>query len=150
MTDPILIVNIPDKRPRRYRLTDSLTLGRTLVTLGKKCDEVYNCVDIDSEGIDPFQCQFTKDNEGNWTIQHGQIRTECPRGLISFRQIACNTCPGRCVNIRPGRPHYFWRYPEQKTFLNDIPLDDQKHLLNPGDIIRIADVNISVEDYINK
>jgi len=145
MTDPTLVITIPGKSPRRYRLTEFLTMGRTLVTLGKKCDEVYNCVDIDSDNVDPFQCQFAKDDDGNWTIQHGQIRTECPRGLISARQIACNSCPGRCVNIRPGRPHYFWRHPEQETLLNDIPLDQEKHLLNTKDTIKIADILISVE-----
>ncbi len=145
MNDLTLIVKMPDKKPRRYRLEEFLTMGRTLVTLGKKCDEVYNCVDIDSENIDPFQCQFAKDDDGHWTIQHGQIRTECPRGLISARQIACTSCPGCCINIHPGRPHYFWRHPEQKTLLNDVPMNEEKHPLNPGDTIKIADVIISVE-----
>ena len=144
MTDPTLIVSIPDRKPLMYRLTDFLIQGRTLVTLGKKCDEVYNCIDINADNVSTFQCQFAKDDEGNWTIQHGQLRTECPRGLMSARQIACNSCPGRCVNIRPGRPNYFWRYPGQATLLNDTPLDDEKHQLNPNDIIRIADVVITI------
>jgi len=145
MNDLTLTVSIPNKRIRSYRLKEFLIMGRTFVTLGRKSDEVYNCIDLDSNSLDPFQCQFARDEEGHWTIQQGQIRTECPRGLISARQIACTSCPGCCVNIRPGRPRYYWRYPKQETLLNDSPLDQEKHLLKPGDSIRIAEVLISVE-----
>ncbi len=145
MTDPTLIVTIPGRRTRRYRLTEFLIQGRTLVTLGRRSDEIYNCVDIDSEHLDPFQCQFSRDDAGRWTIQHGQLRTECPRGLKSARQIACTSCPGCCINIRPGRPNYFWRHPAHDTLLNGHPLDSTPHLLHPNDSIEIADILISFE-----
>lgn len=133
----LLHITHPHHEPTDYELEELLTAERTIVTLGRQCDEVYNCIALDSEDLDPFACQFTRDENGRWNIQQGQLRSECPKGLRNRRQRTCSGCSGRCVNIRPGRPLYYWRYPEQEIRLNGLPLGREPHPLHEGDALEI-------------
>ena len=63
-----LRITLPHHEPTDYELDELLTAGRTLVTLGRQCDEVYNCIALDSDALDSFACQFSKDEDGRWTL----------------------------------------------------------------------------------
>lgn len=132
-----LRITLPHHQPTDYELDELLTAERTIVTLGRQCDEVYNCIALDSNALDPFACQFSKDEDGHWALRQGQLRTECPKGLRNWRQRTCSGCSGRCVNIRPGRPLYYWRHPEQKLLLNGQPIDQEAHPIHVGDRLDI-------------
>jgi len=112
-----------------------------IVTMGKKCEEVWNAIAIESETTDQFQCHFMG-TAGEWKIINGQERTECPKGLRSNKLIPCNGCMGRCVNIRPGRPKYPQRLPETPTLVNGAPISEWGQQLNAGDAITFGDVSI--------
>lgn len=82
--------------------TYTFALEVKVITIGRKCEEVWNAVAIDCESISEFQCQIQYADD-KWIISNGQIRTECPKGLRSNRLIPCSFCMGRCVNLRPER-----------------------------------------------
>lgn len=119
------------------------SLQAGIVTIGKKCEEVWNAIPLVSESVDPFQCHLMG-AAGEWKIINGQERTECPKGLRSPKLVPCNGCMGRCVNIRPGRPKYPQRLPENPTMVNGEPISEWGQPLNVGDIISFADVDIKV------
>lgn len=122
---------------RQVDLEANLSKARTIITLGKNSEEAYNVIALDEETIDLFQCQFTRTAEGNWKIHNGQWRTDCPKGIRSRLQHACNLCMGRCVNTHPARPTYGWRLPQCPTRLNGVELGTEGVGLHDGDHIEI-------------
>ena len=125
-------------------LESHLSNGRTLITLGRHSEETYNVIALDDKSIDLFQCQFIRTSEGRWKVQNGQWRTECPKGIRSRLQHACNMCMGRCVNPRPAHPTYSWRTPKNSTLLNGVELTHEGTELKDGDVIEVGNVRLSV------
>lgn len=117
-----------------YALESLITPVRQVIWVGKHDEAVYNTVHV--EGVDTFQCSISFDKEvGTWLLTNGQVRTECPRGLMSSRAKACSMCMGRCVNLRPANPTYSLRLPEVETLLNGESVPAEGALLAEGDTI---------------
>ena len=129
---------------KQVDLESNLSKARTIVTLGRMAEEAYNVIALEEESIDLFQCQFTRTSEGGWKIQNGQWRTECPKGIRSRLQHACNLCMGRCVNSRPAHPTYSWRTPKNSTRLNGVELTHERTELKEGDVIEVGDIKLKV------
>lgn len=109
---------------------------RTIVTIGRQSDEIYNVVGIDDPSVDIFQCQLKHTDRG-WILNNGQWRTECPKGIHSRLQHACSVCMGRCVNPQAATPTYSWRMPATPTLLNGQPIPTEGVVLHDGDTIQI-------------
>ncbi|MBO4431323.1 MAG: FHA domain-containing protein [Bacteroidaceae bacterium] len=129
---------------KQVDLEAHLSKARTIVTLGKNTEDAYNVLALDEDSVEVFQCQFTRTAEGNWKIQNGQWRTECPKGIRSRLQHACNLCMGRCVNSRPAHPTYSWRDPKNSTLLNGVELNHEGMELKDGDVIAMGHLHLSV------
>ena len=129
---------------KQVDLEAHLSKARTIVTLGKNTEDAYNVLALDEDSVEVFQCQFTRTAEGNWKIQNGQWRTECPKGIRSRLQHACNLCMGRCVNSRPAHPTYSWRDPKNSTLLNGVELNHEGTELKDGDVIKVGHLHLSV------
>ncbi len=125
-----------------FVLEDFLSPSRTLITIGAESDEAYNVITTGSD-TELFQCQLSQ-KDGGWLLRHGQLRTECPKGIRSRLQHACEMCMGRCVNLRPARPTYSLRYPSVPTLLNGQALPDEGALIHDGDTIDAGGVTIGV------
>lgn len=139
MTKTYLLIN-----GKQTDLASHLSRARTIVTLGLASDAAYNVIALDSDSdADIFQCQFTQSAEG-WSIQNGQWRTDCPKGILSRLQHACAMCMGRCVNTHPARPTYGWRLPSSPTLLNGQSLITDSVLLQHGDVIQVGTLSIPV------
>ena len=126
---------------RQLDLEGFLSRTRTIVTLGRKSDEVYNVIALEDDGVDVFQCQFVRSGDG-WRVQNGQWRTECPKGIRSRLQHACSMCMGRCVNPRPAHPVYSWRVPPCPTLLNGVAIGHEGAELHDGDILQVGRVTL--------
>ena len=126
-------------------LESHLSKARTIITLGKESEEAFNVLTLDDESVDLFQCQFTRTPDGGWKIHNGQWRTECPKGIRSRLQHACNLCMGRCVNPRPAHPTYSWRTPKNSTLLNGMELNHEGVEMKDGDVIEVGSVRFVVE-----
>lgn len=137
-----LVVIINDERTT-YDVTDLGAKYSGVVNIGKKCKEVWNTIAIESDSVDRFQCHLIGSGV-SWRLHEGQNRTECPKGLLSNRLIPCNGCLGRCVNIRPGRPKYYLRYPNTPTLINGENIEQWGTEIKPGDCISLGDVVINV------
>lgn len=129
---------------RRVDLEAHLSRSRTIITLGRTSEEAYNVLALDDDSIHLFQCQFTRTDTGAWRVHNGQWRTECPKGIRSRLQHACNMCMGRCVNPRPAHPAYSWRTPKNSTLLNGVELTHEGMELKDGDVIEVGNVRLSV------
>ena len=129
---------------KRIDLEAHLSKARTIITLGKSSEEAYNVIALEEETIDLFQCQFTRSADGSWKIQNGQWRTDCPKGIRSRLQHACNLCMGRCVNTRPAHPTYGWREPNHPTQLNGVEIGNEGVELYDGDKIKVGTSSIKV------
>lgn len=117
-----------------YALESLITPVRQVIWVGKSNEAIYNTVHV--EGVDTFQCAITFDKgTGTWKLTHGQVRTECPRGLMSNRAKACSMCMGRCVNLRPANPTYSHRVPKIKTMLNGELVPEDGIVMNENDVI---------------
>ncbi len=127
-----------------YDIDNMIEGSSGVITIGQQCKNVWNAIAIDDEATDPFQCYLIGATGGPWKLKPGQIRTECPKGLISHKQIPCNGCTGRCVNIHPGRPKYYQRNPETQTVINGSPVSEYGVEINPGDIITFGNTTITV------
>ena len=106
-----------------FELEGCIAPFRKEIWIGGKDDKVYNTITI--EGFDTFQCSILYNaEEKTWTIQEGQTRTECPKGLLSERSRACLMCRGCCVNPNTASPRYTLRIPKTPTLVNGktIPL----------------------------
>ena len=130
---------------KQVDLESHLSKARTIVTLGKNSEEAYNVIALEDDSIDLFQCQFTRTSAGNWKVQNGQWRTECPKGIRSRLQHACNLCMGRCVNSRPAHPTYSWKDPKNSTLLNGVELNHEGMELKDGDVIAVGHLHFSVK-----
>ena len=126
-------------------LESHLSKARTIITLGKTSEEAFNVLAVNDESVDLFQCQFTRTLDGGWKIHNGQWRTECPKGIRSRLQHACNLCMGRCVNPRPAHPTYSWRTPKKSTLLNGMELNHEGVEMKDGDVIEVGSVRFVVE-----
>ncbi len=126
-------------------LESHLSKARTIITLGKTSEEAFNVLAVDDESVDLFQCQFTRTPDGGWKIHNGQWRTECPKGIRSRLQHACNLCMGRCVNPRPAHPTYSWRTPKNSTLLNGMELNHEGVEMKDDDVIEVGSVRFVVE-----
>ncbi len=126
-----LIINTDE-----YVLEDLLTPSRTVITVGMESDETYNVVPTGNQW-NLFQCQLTHTDKG-WLLRNGQWRTECPKGIRSRLQHACQMCLGRCVNIRTANPKYSWRFPDHATLLNGTTVPEDGVVVQDGDIITVA------------
>ena len=128
---------------RQMDLEGFLSRARTIVTLGRSSEEVYNVLTVEDETADVFQCQFVRSGDG-WKVQNGQWRTECPKGIRSHLQHACSMCLGRCVNPQPAHPVYSWRTPEHPTLLNGKALSQEGTELHDGDVLQVGSTEIAV------
>ena len=126
-------------------LEANLSRARTIITLGRESEEAWNVIAVEDECVDLFQCQFTRTSEGVWMVHNGQWRTECPKGIRSRLQHACNLCMGRCVNSRPAHPTYSWRSPEKPTLLNGRVLNHEGVAMKDGDVIELGELNVLVK-----
>ena len=126
-----------------FTLEAFLSPKRTLITIGRQADEAYNVIPIDDEQAELFPCQLSRTPQG-WKIQNGQWRTECPKGIRSRLQHACDLCIGRCVNTRPAHPIYSWHFPAVPTLLNGEEIPAEGILLQHGDCITIGGTNILI------
>ena len=133
-----------DINGKQVDLESHLSRSRTIVTLGRESEEAYNVIALEDPTIDLFQCQFTRTDEGSWKIQNGQWRTECPKGIRSRLQHACNLCMGCCVNPRPAHPTYSWRLPKNPTRLNGVEIGHEGVELHDGDEIKVGTASIKV------
>jgi len=113
-----------------------------VITIGQRCKQVWNAIAIDDETVDPFQCHLLGVVGGKWTLNNGQVRTECPKGLISSKTVPCNGCTGRCVNIHPGRPKYPQRLPETATLINGEAVGKWGSELKEGDVVEMGTVRM--------
>ena len=129
---------------RRIELEGLLSRARTIVTLGRSSEEIYNVLTMEDETVDVFQCQFVTAENG-WKVQNGQWRTECPKGIRSRLQHACSMCRGCCVNPRPAHPVYSWRMPEHPTLLNGKALKGEGTELQDGDVLQVGNRKVVVE-----
>lgn len=121
-------------KTERYSLEDLVNYARMVVWIGAPGEGVYNTITI--EGIDTFQCSITlRKDSGEWELCNGQVRTECPRGLMSNRAKACSLCMGRCVNPRTANPVYSFRNPQMSTLLNGVVVGSSPIILKNDDII---------------
>lgn len=121
-------------KTENYALESLITPVRQEIWVGKLDDAVYNTVHV--EGVETYQCSITFEQEtGTWRLINGQVRTECPRGLMSNRAKACSMCMGRCVNLRPANPTYSLRTPKVKTMLNGGLVTGVGCTLNENDVI---------------
>ena len=126
-----------------YTLESFLSPKRTLITIGLQSDKAYNVIPLADEQADLFQCQLSQTPQG-WKIQNGQWRTECPKGIRSRLQHACDLCIGCCVNPRPAHPTYSWRFPAKTTLLNGNRILEGGAILHPGDTISIENTDIQI------
>lgn len=133
-------IKINDKE---YELEGFLSKIRQHVTVGRKSGEAHNCITIEDESVALFQCQLAKEG-GEWVIENGQWRTECPKGIRHHKEVVCNACMGCCVNGTPGRPKYSWRYPDVPTMINGAPLPEGTTVLHAGDVITMGNVSATV------
>jgi hypothetical protein len=124
---------------KQIDLESHLSRTRTIVTLGRQSDEIYNVLALDDDAVDFFQCQFTRIVDGHWKVQNGQWRTECPKGIRSRLQHACHLCMGRCVNAKAAHPTYSWRHPLSPTLLNGKELPSEGKELKDGDMIHVGE-----------
>jgi len=115
-----------------------------IVTIGRKCKEVWNSIAIEDESVDQFQC-YIMGAPGAWKLNHGQERTECPKGLMSSKLVPCNGCLGRCVNLSPGRPKYYLRTPDTPTLLNGSPVSEWGSNITEGDVVTFGNVTIKLQ-----
>ena len=129
---------------KQVDLESHLSKAHTIVTLGKNSEEAYNVIALEDDSIDLFQCQFPRTSAGNWKVQNGQWRTECPKGIRSRLQHACNLCMGRCVNSRRAHPTYSWKAPKNSTRLNGMELTHEGMELKDGDVIEAGNLRLSV------
>lgn len=129
---------------KQVDLESHLSRSRTIVTLGRESEEAYNVIALEDPTIDLFQCQFTRTSDGNWKVQNGQWRTDCPKGIKSRLQHACALCMGCCVNVRPAHPVYNWRFPARPTLLNGKEIPTEGVMLNDGDMLSVGDMSIKV------
>jgi len=120
---------------------DELAAKYTSISIGKKTDEVWNAVAIESEEVDTFQCHIVSCAGGPWRLNNGQNRTQCPKGLKSDRLMPCNGCEGPCVG---GRPKFANRLPAKPTLINGNPVSEWGTTLNMNDIITMGDTEIKV------
>ncbi len=120
-----------------FVLENYLSPSRTIVTVGKESNEAFNVITTDDK-FDVFQCQLTRTDKG-WLLRNGQWRTECPRGILSRLQHACQMCLGRCVNLRTANPKYSWRFPKYPTLLNGTIVPEAGVVISDGDVISIKD-----------
>ena len=115
-------------------LEKHITYYRRTIWIGGNEKDIYNTITI--QGFDTFQCSITLDSAlGKWLIRDWQIRTECPKGLLSDRAKACSMCMGRCVNLSPANPNYSLRLPEFPTLVNNNPIPPNGIILNDKDVI---------------
>lgn len=124
---------------------ETLLSGAGAITIGQQCKQVWNAIAIAHPSVDPFQCHLLG-TTGCWKLNHGQQRTECPKGLLSSKLVPCNGCTGRCVNITPGRPKYYLRTPATPTLLNGSPVGKWGQEIQVGDEILLGEVKILVTD----
>lgn len=117
-----------------------------VVTIGQKTKKVWHAVAIEDESLDVFQCHLLGAGADSWKLNHGQNRTECPKGLLSPRLIPCNGCTGRCVNVRAGRPKYIRHNPEVPTLINGEPVSEWGTEIKVGDVISLGEVRALVID----
>lgn len=120
-----------------FVLEDQLSPSRSIIMIGKESEEAYNVIPT-GEHWDLFQCQLTHSERG-WLLRNGQWRTECPKGIRSRLQHACQVCRGCCVNVRTANPKYSWRFPACATLLNGKIVPEEGIVVKDGDIITIAD-----------
>ena len=129
---------------QQFALEAHLSPAHTIITFGRNTEEAYNVIALDDPTIDTFQCQFSHTTTG-WKIHNGQWRTDCPKGIHSRLQHACNLCMGRCVNTHPGRPTYGWRTPQHATLLNGQAIPPEGIQLNDGDMIAAGEMTLKVK-----
>ena len=127
-----------------YNLDELAEKYSGIINIGQHTKYVWNTIAIGDESIDQFQCHLIGCVGGPWTLNHGQQRTECPKGLLSSKTIPCNGCTGRCVNVTPGRPKYPKRIPETPTLINNKPVSEWGTTINPGDEISFGNVTLLV------
>ena len=129
-----LVLRIGDKEVLCEKL---LSRTRQHITIGSG-DAAYNCITIDDDCVDTFQCQLSKNGE-TWIVENGQFRTNCPKGIHHDKEVVCNACRGCCVNGTPGHPSYSWRYPKNQTLLNGKEIPEGGAELHDGDVIKIGE-----------
>jgi len=120
---------------------DDLAERYKVISIGRRSTEVWNTIAIEDEGVDEFQCHLIGCVGGPWRLNHGQNRTDCPKGLRSDRLVPCNGCEGPCVG---GRPKFANRLPSVPTLVNDVPVGKWGTTLSEGDRITMGDVIIHV------
>ncbi|MCF0198655.1 MAG: hypothetical protein HUK02_04935 [Bacteroidaceae bacterium] len=121
---------------RSLELESLITATRQVVWIGCEHEDAYNTVT--ATGYDPFQCSVVHDAQADtWTLVHGQLRTDCPKGLLSDRAKACSMCPGCCINPHPASPSYSHRHPKQSTLLNGTPVTEQGTRLIGGETVSV-------------
>ncbi len=120
-----------------------LSAKRTIISIGRHTDEAYNTIALNDPQADIFQCQIKHTADG-WILNNGQWRTECPKGIRSRLQHACNMCTGRCVNTHTANPHYSWRIPLIPTLINGHTIQPDGQPLIDGDSILCGQTIINV------
>lgn len=135
-----------------------------IITIGRKCDEVWNAVAIDDDSIDMFQCHIIGFAGSSFRLNEGQNRTDCPIGLKSSYTVPCQHCSGSCTgtcsssctsgdcyhdplpqgSCAHGKPKYFPRTPMSATLVNGAPIGKYGTILSEGDVITIGHVTINV------
>lgn len=128
-----------------YNLDELAQKHSGVITIGRRCDEVWNAIAINDASTDTFQCHIFGAAGGPWRLNNGQNRTECPKGLRSARLVPCNGCTGRCVNITSGRPKYYTRTPDSPTLFNGKQVGKWGETLNEGDKVTFGNTVIIVK-----
>lgn len=131
---------VSNNKTEWFSLEKYITPVRMVVWVGARSEEVYNTICV--EGVDTYQCSITFDKAtGAWMLSHGQVRTECPKGLKSDRAKACSLCRGCCVNVSTANPTYSLHTPKMKTLLNGKALGKEPIALSQSDCVSFeADV----------
>jgi len=127
-----------------YDLDALASSSSGIITIGKKCKEVWNAISIEDDSVDAFQCHIIGGAGAPMRLNNGQERTECPKGLMSNKLIPCNGCLGRCVNLHAGRPKYYQRDPETPTLINGEAIGQWGTVIKAGDVITCGNVSLSV------
>lgn len=139
-----LVVNI-NQQVTLYDLDALATTYSGVISIGQKCKNVWNAIALDDASVDPFQCNIIGTTSGPFRLNHGQNRTECPKGLLSSCLIPCNGCMGRCVNISVGKPMYSQRNPVSPTLINGAPVSKWGSYLKAGDVLKLGDIEVLVK-----
>jgi serine/threonine protein kinase len=144
----LLRVTQGEDQGKTYNLNELLEGKATLLTMGRRSEDVWNHIQIKEEEscyISRKHCTIEKDTQRNvWIIRDGQYRTNCPIGLRLHEVFPCRKCTAACSSFSATQ-QYRWSESLNGTYVNSHEVSPDGMVIKPGDIISIGDVKLRVE-----